>query len=147
MVSSAATTVADYLASLPTDRRRELERVRAVILRHLPSGYEESMASGMIAYSVPLRAYPDTYNGQPLMYAALASQKNHLSLYLMSVYGSPLEQRLRAGFAEAGKKLDLGKTCVRFRSADDLALDTVGEIVAGTPADEFVAAARAARRR
>jgi uncharacterized protein DUF1801 len=145
---ASVATVAAYLAQLPPARRTELERVRAVILRHLPPGYEETLTGGMIVYVVPLARCPDTYNGQPLWYAGLAAPKSSLSLYLMAVYGcDELEDKLRDGFAAAGKKLDLGKSCLRFQKADDLALDTVGKIVASTPLERFVARAQAARRR
>jgi hypothetical protein len=141
-------SVEAYLERLPADRRRELERVRAVVRKNLPRGYEETLARGIITYSVPLRVYPDTYNGQALWYVAMASQKNYLTLYLMNTYAhAPLAQRLRDGFKAAGKKLDMGKACIRFRSADDLALDTIGEIVASTPLEKYVAIARAVQRR
>ena len=141
-------SVTAYLAKLPAARRKELERVRSVVRKHLPSGYEETLARGMIVYEVPLSRYPDTYNGQPLWYAALASQKSYLTLHLMSVYGDAmLAQKLREGFAAAGKKLDMGKACIRFRSADDLALEAVAQVVASTPLERFVAIAQAARRR
>jgi hypothetical protein len=98
------------------------------------------MRWGMISYEIPLERYPDTYNGQPLLYAALAAQKHYYALYLMCVYQDPkLERLLRDGFARAGTKLDMGKSCVRFRKIEDLPLDTVGRIVAGTPPDQFIA--------
>jgi hypothetical protein len=145
--SAKPANVAEYLARQPPERRRALERVRALVREHLPDGYEETLTSGMIVWVVPLARCPDTYNGQPLWYAGLAATKRYLSLYLMNAYGSaPLAQRLRDGFAAAGKKLDMGKACIRFRGADDLALDTIAEVVAATPVDRFVATARAARR-
>lgn len=142
------TTVAAYLASLPADRRAELAKVRRVIRKHLPKGYKEGVGFGMITYAVPLRTYPDTFNGQPLCYAGLAAQKAHSSLYLMSVYGSKaLASQLRAGFRRAGKKLNMGKSCIRFRRADDLDLATIGKLVAGVPVKKYIAIAEAARRR
>ncbi len=102
----------------------------------------------MPCWSVPLETYPDTYNGQPLCYAALAAQKNHFALYLMSVYGDPGEaKRLKEGFAKAGKKLDMGKSCVRFRRLEDLPLEVIGEIIAATSPDAFIARCEAARRK
>jgi uncharacterized protein YdhG (YjbR/CyaY superfamily) len=140
-------SVEEYLASLPPDRRAEIERVRRVVKQNLPAGYEEGVGFGMICYSVPLSAYRDTYNKQPLMYAALASQKNYLSLYLMPVYpDNALEKRLRDAFAASGKKLDMGKSCIRFRRADDLPLDTIGDIVAAVPMDRWIEIARSVRR-
>ena len=144
----AVTTVEEYLASLPDDRRREIERVRRVVRKNLPAGYVEGVGFGMICYSVPLSVYRDTYNKQPLMYAALASQKNYLSLYLMPVYpDNALEKRLRDGFAAAGKKLDMGKSCIRFKHADDLELDAIGDIVAAVPVERWIEIARSVRRK
>lgn len=141
-------TVEQYLASLPDDRRTELERVRNVVREHLPAGYVEGTGFGMIWYSVPLSVYPDTYNKQPLGYVALASQKNYLALHLMPVYGdSRQEQRLRDAFAAKGKKLDMGKACIRFKRADDLDLDTIGDIVASVPMQRWVEIAKSVRRK
>ena len=143
-----AKTPAEYLAQLPAARRGELERVREVVRRRLPPGYVEALRSGMIVYEVPLDRYPDTYNGQPLWYAALAAQKNYLTLHLLTVYGSgPLKTKLVDGFRAAGKRLDMGKACIRFKAADDLALDVVGDVVASVPLERFVAVAQAARKR
>jgi uncharacterized protein YdhG (YjbR/CyaY superfamily) len=143
---SEAETVDEYLADLPEDRRTAIARVRAEILVNLPDGYEEVMNWGMITYQVPLDVEPDTYNGKPLMYAALASQKHHIAVYLTSVYSSP--ERAEA-FAEAyrmsGKRLDMGKSCVRFRNLDDLPVELIGETIASVPVAEFVAQVRAAR--
>ena len=140
MVSSAATTVEGYLASLPAERRAVVSAVREVVRRNLPDGYRESMSSGMIGYGIPLERYPDTYNGQPLCYAALAAQKHHYSLYLMCAYSDEGDsQRLRDAFARAGKKLDMGKSCVRFKSLDDLPLPAIGELVASVSPEQFIA--------
>lgn len=140
MASSPATTVAAYLAELPAERRKVISTVRGVIRKHLPRGYKEGMMFGMIGYYVPLSVFPDTYNKQPLMYAALAAQKNNYALYLMAVYGEPaLEKWFTAAYKAAGKKLDMGKSCVRFRSLDALALDVVGECVAKVPLEAYLA--------
>ena len=148
MATKAQPTVVEFLAQLPPDRRREVDRVRRVIRKHLPPGYEEVVSKRMLVYQVPLTLYPDTYNGHPLWYVALASEKSYLSLHLMSIYGSKaLAQRLAEGFRTAGKRLDMGKACVRFKTADDLPLDTIGEIVASLPMDRWIAIAQAARRR
>jgi uncharacterized protein YdhG (YjbR/CyaY superfamily) len=139
VVSSKAATVADYLAELPADRRDELERVRNLINSALPDGYREGMGYGMIGWVVPLERYPDTYNKQPLAYAALAAQKNSNSLYLNCVYASKeRSERLKAAFAAAGKKLDMGKSCIRFKKAEDLALDAIAEEIASTAPDEYI---------
>ncbi len=146
MVSIDAPTVKQYLDSLPADRRKALAAVRAVIRKNLPKGFRESMQHGMIGYGIPLSRYPNTYNGQPLGIAALASQKRHMSLYLMGVYGNrEVESWFRKAFAAAGKKLDMGKSCVRFKSLDDLPLDVVGQTIAKVGVDDFIAIYEAAR--
>jgi hypothetical protein len=148
MPATLPAAVSSFLANLPVDRRPEVEQLRDVILRHLPAGYEEAVTKGTLVYQVPLALYPDTYNGHPLWYAALASQKSYLSLYLMGVYADPgLAQRLRDGFSAVGKKLDMGKSCIHFKRAADLPLDLVGTLVAAIPLDRWVALAKAARRR
>ena len=149
-MQSDATTVKAYLDSLPDERRTALARVRTVIRRNLPKGVVETMNWGMIAYEVPLRTYPDTYNGQPLLYAALASQKNHMAVYLMGIYGSEeLRTRFEEAYRATGKRMDVGKSCVRFRHLDDLPLDVLGEAVGAVSLDEFLAMhdAAAARRK
>lgn len=148
MARSAAATVADYLDALPPERRAVIAKVRKVIRRNLPKGYQEVMNWGAITYELPLERYPNTYNGQPLCYAALAAQKNHFALYLMTVYGDKkLERELREAFKQAGKKLDMGKSCVRFRSVDQLPLDAIGRIIAAVPPDQYIAAYERSRRR
>jgi len=144
-MQSSAKTPASYLKELPDDRRRELSRVRAMVRKHLPPGYREVMNWGMITYEVPLARHPKTYNGQPLCYAGLASQKNYLSLYLMPVDAKALA-RLKAAFKKAGKKLDMGKSCIRFKRAEDLPLDAIGAELAAVPVDKFVAYVEAATR-
>ena len=150
-MKSAATTVEAYLAELPEDRRTVIEAVRKVILENLDEGYEEGIQYGMIGYYVPHRVYPAGYHcdsRQPLPFAALASQKGYMSVYLMCIYG---HESLRSWFEEAwvkaGKKLDMGKSCVRFKKLDDLALDVIGEAIRQVPARkyiEYVESARAA---
>ena len=148
MPRTSAASVPAFLAEQPPDRRKEIARVRAMIRKNLPSGFEETLSKGMIVYQVPMSRYSDTYNGHPLWYVAIAPQKNYLSLHFMPVYGSPVqEKKLRDGFAAAGKRLDMGKACIRFQSAGDLALDTIGEIIAGISVDDWIARAKSARRR
>ena len=142
-----AKAVQDYLAGLPEDRREIIETVRSTILAHLPAGYQERIEFGMITYSIPLSRYPKTYNGKPLQYVALASQKNYLSLYLMGVYGKGGEAEFRARWAKTGKKLDMGKSCVRFKRADDLPLELIGEVVAGVTVEKYIELYEAARNR
>ena len=146
MASSAAPTVDAYLAELPAERRAVVDAVRDVVRRGIPAGYDERMAFGMIGWCVPLARYPNTYNGQPLGYVALAAQKRHYALYLTCAYQDPAEALwLAAAFARAGKQLDMGKSCVRFQSLDDLPLDALAEFVARTPPDAFIAQYEAAR--
>ena len=136
---SDATTVDEYLAGLPSERRTALAAVRSVILDHLPDGYEEEMRWGMITYEVPLSTLADTYNGKPLMYAALASQKRHMSVYLSGVYA---DEEARQTFEEAykatGKRLDMGISCVRFRRLEDLPLDVLGDAISRYEVDRFI---------
>ena len=146
MARSAASTPDEYIASLPEDRRQAVAGVRRVIREHLPAGFSEGMAYGMIGWWVPLETYPDTYNGQPLGLAALANQKNHIALYLNNVYGDPaLETWFRGRWAQTGKKLDMGKSCVRFRSLDDVPLDVIGETIGKTDLASFLARYEEAR--
>jgi hypothetical protein len=146
MVSSAATTPAAYLASLPPDRRKVIAAVRKVVKERLPAGYVESMNWGMLAYEIPLSRYPDTYNKQPLMYLALAAQKNNFALYLTSISSDvALMGRLTAAYKAAGRKLDMGKGCLRFKTLEELPLDVIGDMVASTPVERRIELAAAAR--
>ena len=137
MVKSQASTVAQYLAELPDEQRAEIEIVRDVVLANLPGGYVEEMAWGMITYAVPLEVSGPTYNKQPLLYAALAAQKRYYAVYLTTVMDR-FEESFRARWAETGKKLDMGKACVRFKRASDLALDIIGTQVASLSVPEFL---------
>lgn len=147
MAASAAPDPEAYLAELPPERAAAIGRVRDVILEHLPEGYEEQMSFGMIGYVVPLERVPDTYNGQPLQYAALASQKHHMALYLNCVAADEgRAAEFAARFAATGKRLDMGRSCVRFKRLDDLPLDVVAAEIASTSVDEFAAIHERARR-
>jgi hypothetical protein len=148
MVQSRASTVEEYLAELPEDRRAIISTIRNVILKNLPKGYEEAMNWGMITYHIPLARYPTTYNGQPLCYAALGAQKNHLAIYLMCVYGhKETEAWFREEFRKAGKKLDMGKSCVRFRKLEDLPLQVIGQVIKKVPPKKYIAFYEASRKR
>ncbi len=150
-MQSSAATVEQYLSELPPDRRAVIETVRQVILKYLPAGFEEVMNWGMITYQVPLKTYPNTYNGKPLMYAALASQKNHFAVYLSGIYiDEELQRRFEERYRATGKRYDVGKSCVRFKKLDDLPLSLIGESIAWLDIDEFIALvekAPAARKR
>lgn len=130
MASSSAATVTEYLASLPKDRRDEIAAVRALVKKHLPPGYREGMQFGMICWFIPLEKSGDTYNGQPLGAAALAAQKHYNALYLMGAYMQPkATARLEAECRAKGRKLDMGKSCLRFGAASELPQKTIGEIL------------------
>ena len=147
MVSSKETTPAAYIASLPPEHRKVIAAVRAVIKKRLPKGYVETMNWGMLSYEIPLSRYPDTYNKQPLMYVALAAQKNNYALYMTGVSGDKaLMGRLAAAYKAAGKRLDMGKSCLRFDTLEELPLDVIGDIVAATSVESRIAAAEAAKR-
>ena len=139
-MKSKAATVSEYLQSLPDDRRRTISAVREVILSNLDEGYEEGMQYGMIGYFVPHRIFPAGYHTnpkEPLPFAALASQKNHLALYLMGVY-SVDARWFREAWEKTGRKLDMGKSCVRFKRVEDVALEVVGEAIRRLPAREYI---------
>lgn len=142
-MQSRATTVAQYLSELPADRRAALAAVRKVILDNLDRDYEEGMQYGMIGYYVPHRVFPPGYHCDPRLgvpFAGLASQKNYMSFYLMSAYADGPEERwLREAWARAGKKLDMGKCCIRFKKLEDLALEVIGEAVRRVPAKAHIA--------
>jgi len=145
MVTSRAETVEAYLRELPAERRSAIEQVRKLIRKHLPRGYQEVMLYGMISYVVPLSRYPKTYNGQPLTVAALASQKNYMSIYLTGIYANAdLRAKFEAAFVCAGKRLDAGSSCVRFKQLDDLALDALAEAIEQVPVDDLIAMSEAA---
>jgi hypothetical protein len=141
-MKARATTVKGYLASLPADRREALEAVRSVILENLDPAYEEGIQYGMIGYYVPHSVYPPGYHcdaKQPLPFASLASQKNHMAVYLMCIYGSEEQEGwFRREWAKSGKRLDMGKSCVRFRKLEDVALDVIGRAVKRVPAKKYV---------
>lgn len=147
-MQSSATSVQEYIESLPADRQAAISQVRETILKNLPAGIEETMNWGMISYEVPLEVYPDTYNKKPLMFAALASQKNHMAVYLSGIY---CDDTLRAKFEEdyqaSGKRMDMGKSCVRFRKLEHLPLDVIGWAIGAADIETFVRFAKANRRK
>lgn len=142
-MQSKAKTVTEYLAGLPDDRRAAIQAIRAVILKNLSKGYEEGMQYGMIGYFVPHRVYPPGYHcdpKQPLPFASIASQKNHMAIYMMSIYGDPkLAEWFKKEWAKTGKKLDMGKSCIRFKKLSDLPLELIGQVIARVPAKDFIA--------
>jgi hypothetical protein len=141
VMQSKATTVQQYLKELPADRRSAIEGVRKLILKNLDPVFEEGMQYGMIGYYVPHSVYPPGYHcdpKQPLPFICLASQKNYMSVYLGCVYGPEQEKPFRDAWEKTGKKLDMGKSCVRFRKLDDLALEVIGESIRSVSAQGFI---------
>ena len=143
------TTVKEYLDSLPEDRRKAIRKVRAAVNRGLPKGYKEGIQYGMIGWFVPHRLFPDGYHcdpKQPVPFAGLASQKNYMSLYLMCVYGDPKHRAwFERAWARSGKRLSMGKSCVRFKKLEDLPTDLIGEAIARTSVEDFIRLYEASR--
>jgi hypothetical protein len=136
---SSVKTPAQYIASLPADRAKTIATVRALVNKHIPRGYEECIVWGTIGWTIPLSRYPDTYNKQPICYVALSSQRNYCVLYLFGPFrdASQLEQ-LKAAFKAAGKKLDMGKSCVHFESPDDLPLEAIGKLISAISSEKWI---------
>ncbi len=139
---SQVDAVEKYLAELPEDRRETVEAVRAVVLKNLPKGYEEGMQYGMIGYFVPHEVYPPGYHcdaKQPLPFAGLAARKNHVAIYLMSVYGDPEQEAwFREAWVKTGKKLDMGKSCVKFKTIEDVPLKVIGQAIKRVPVKKYI---------
>ncbi len=136
-------SVEEYMAALPEDRKPVIEKLRSVILANLPEGYEEQLSYGMIGYVVPLSKYPKGYHakeGEPLPFLSLASQKNYIALYHMGLYGKPnLEKWLVKEYADrVPTKLDMGKSCIRFKNPDHIPYDLVAELCQKMTVDEFI---------
>lgn len=140
---AAPSTVEEYLAALPEDRREALNAIRKVIRKNLPKGYEEGIQYGMIGYFVPHSLYPAGYHcdpKQPLPFIQLASQKNHMALYLFCLYmDEEAMERFTTAWQQTGKKLDMGKSCVRFKKLEQVALDVVADAIRAIPVKDFVA--------
>lgn len=138
-MSDKADTIEDYLDALEPARRETVARARALVNEHLPEGFVEVMQYGMISWVIPLEHYAYTYNGEPLAVVSLASQKRHVALYLHGVYLDPdAEALLRDGFERADAKLDMGKSCLRFRRWEDVVPDAVGAALAAIPPSRFI---------
>jgi hypothetical protein len=142
-MTTTAATVDEYLAGLPEDRRTALSAVRETVLKYLPEGYEEGMQYGMIGYFVPHSIFPAGYHcdpKQPLNFAGIGNQKNHMALYLMCIYGSDEQRQLfEDAWAATGKKLDMGKACLRFKKLEDLSLEVIGEAIARISVEKYLA--------
>ncbi len=139
---SGASTVDQYLAALPPDRHAALQAVRTVVLESLPEGYEEGMQYDMIGYFVPHAIYPAGYHcdpKQPLPFASLASQKHHMAIYLMCIYNDQIHAAwFRKAWMKTGKKLDMGKSCVRFKKIEDVPLEVIGQAIKRVPVKKYI---------
>ena len=148
MVRSTAKTVPEYIAALPVTRQRVVRQLRAFVRKHLPKGYKEMMDWGVITYAVPLTTLPDTYNGKPLCYAAIAAKKDSYTIYLMAPYGNPAQKKWMAEeFTKRGKRLNMGGSCLHLKSLDDIPLDVVGKVIASVPMDKYISHYRESRKK
>lgn len=146
-MQSKAATVEEYIASLPEDRRATVEAVRRVFRENMSSELQEGMQYGMIGYSVPHSVYPAGYHcdpKQPLPYAGIAAQKGYYSMYLCGLYSGgssavTMTRWFRAAWEKTGKKLDMGKACVRFKRLEDVPLEVVGELIRRVPMRDYIA--------
>ncbi len=139
MVQRQASSVEDYLRQVPDDRRDVIVQVLDFVRNNIPAGYEETIAFGMIGWVIPIERYPNTYNGQPLGVVSLAAQKHHNALYLAGPYADPeLAGRMHRAYREAGKRLDMGKSCVRFKRWDQLEPDVLAEVIQAVPPERFI---------
>jgi hypothetical protein len=147
MIESAKTPAA-YLKSLPADRRAAIATVRDVVNKHIAAGYQEAMNWGAITWEVPLTRYPKTPNGRPLCYVSLAAHKNFCTLYLMGAYANSTQYlALKDAFARAGRKFDMGKSCLHFNRPEDLELEAIGKVVASYTPDQWITVMEKSRRR
>ncbi|HEY5915320.1 MAG TPA: DUF1801 domain-containing protein [Verrucomicrobiae bacterium] len=141
-MKSTAKTVDEYLNGLSSERREAISAVRKVILANLPEGYQECMSYGMIGYVVPHSIYPKGYQCNPklpLPFVNLGSQKNHMALYLMCIYGdAKTDEWFRKAWEKTGRKLDSGKGCIRFKRLEDVPLEVVGQLIARTPVADYI---------
>ena len=147
VMKSDAATVEEYLSELSEERREAVSTVREVVLANLPSGYEEVMDFGMIAYVVPLSVCPKTYNGHPLMYAGIASEKNYVSVHLMNIYANQDTQRWFVECYKAtGKRMNMGEVLRAVSEAGRPTVELIGEAVGKTSMEDWVAVYEALRR-
>jgi hypothetical protein len=147
MFDGKSKTVAEFLDAVPADRRGVAKEVLAFVRKNMPKGYEEAMSLGFVTWRVPLSVFPDTYNGQALWYVAFQSTKAGFSLYLMTVYGhKDREAKFKAAYKAVGKKLDMGKACLRFKTMDDLVIPAVRDAIKSAPMKKYVAEYRAIRK-
>ena len=147
-----ANTPAEYIAAIPEERREAIEKLREVILENIPDGYEEKMAYGMIGYVVPHKLYPPGYHCDPklpLMLVSIASQKNFIALYHMGIYADPklLDWFVTEYPKHSKSKLDMGKSCIRFKKPEQIPYDLIGQLMQKLSVEDWVACYESAFRR
>ncbi len=150
-MQSKATTVEQYIAELPEDRQKAVSELRKVIKKNLPKGFKEGMGYGMMGWSVPHSLYPAGYHcnpQDPLPFMGLASQKNSINLYHMGIYANPkLLKWFQDEHAKASpKKLDMGKSCIRYKKAEDIPYRLIGELASKITPQEWIEMYEAAFR-
>lgn len=143
-MTSAATTVKEYIDGLPEDRKEAINQLRTVIQKKLPKGFQEEMSYGMIGYVVPHTLYPAGYHCNPklpLPFMNIASQKNFIAVYHMGIYADPkLMDWFLAEFPKHSKsKLDMGKSCIRFKKPEQIPFELIGELAAKMTVKEWIA--------
>jgi uncharacterized protein YdhG (YjbR/CyaY superfamily) len=137
-------TVTDYIAQVPEVRLEGINTLRETILKNLPTGFEECISYGMVGYVVPHSIYPSGYHCDtklPLPFMAFANQKNFISFYHMGIYADPtLMDWFTTEFAKRSKaKLDMGKSCIRFKKVEAIPFDLIGELVAKIAVNDWIA--------
>jgi hypothetical protein len=143
-MQSTASSPQEYISSLPDERKKTIEKLRAVILKNLPKGFEEGIAHGMIGYVVPLSLYPKGYHvnpKNPLLLFSLASEKNYISLHHMALYTGPILEWFTAEWKKSTpKKLDMGKSCIRFKKPEEIPYELIGRLVSKLTPEQWIAA-------
>jgi len=142
-MTSTAKTVDEYIDSLPEDRKAAMEKLRKTVKKNIPKGFSEGMGYGMMGWSVPHSKYPAGYHcdpKQPLPFAGMASQKNNISFYHMGIYAMPelLDWFTKEYPKHSKAKLDMGKSCIRFKKPDQIPFELIGELMQKVTPDEWI---------
>ncbi|HTM66969.1 MAG TPA: DUF1801 domain-containing protein [Flavipsychrobacter sp.] len=142
-MQSKAATVAEYIETLPEEKKEAMIKLRDIIVQHLPEGFEERMSYGMITYVVPHSIYPNGYHCDPkqaLPFLSIAAQKNFIAVYHMGIYSDPnlLEWFQKAYAEQCGNKLDMGKSCIRFKKPEQIPFGLMGELAAKMTPQEWI---------
>jgi hypothetical protein len=141
-------TPAEYIKELSAEQKPLVKKLRALVRKHLPTGYVETMRWGMICYEIPLKVCPDTYNKQPLMYAAIGAQKHHVGVYLCGLYAfEDIRKPFVKAWKKTGTKLDMGKSCIRLKAWEQCEPELIAEVIASVPVDEFIKRTRAVQKK